>query len=141
MKKSKINTYTDRRNFQIESIRGIGILLIVYYHLFYRYKQIYVNQEIDNLIIKYLGAIGVALFFIISGCFIIVKSNENLLKYYIKKFLRLWPTYFLCLSITFILTNFFELPGRTVGIREYILNIFLLMDILVLIMLMERIGI
>ncbi|WP_148880907.1 MULTISPECIES: heparan-alpha-glucosaminide N-acetyltransferase domain-containing protein [unclassified Streptococcus] len=45
-------------------MRGIAILLVVIYHLFYRYNQLYL-EALPSLI-KYYKEIGVSLFLIIS---------------------------------------------------------------------------
>lgn len=39
-----------------------------------------------------------------------------------KFFLRIWPTYMVCVLITYLLTQIRELPGRTYGLKELITN-------------------
>ena len=112
-----------KKNMQIEGLRGISVIIIVLYHVFYRYQQIYLNNEIVSM--QYWGSFGVTLFLIISSYFIgnFHYKNESYLKVIGNKILRLWPCYFLCITITFIITKGFPLPGRTVNFFEYFLNI------------------
>lgn len=123
-----------KRNAQIEGLRGISILVVVSYHVFDRYQQIYCNTSIK--LMDMWGSIGVTIFLMISGLFLV--SEENPRKVYPKscfftpmklffwKVVRLWPTYLVCVLITYTATRFWELPERTVGLKELIANLFLI---------------
>lgn len=113
-------------NLQIEGLRAVGILMVVIYHFCYRFQEIYINNyNMNNFGISYWGKFGVGLFIIISGCFITPETNNfNLIKFYIRKLIRLWPTYSLCISITFLFTHLWYLPNRTVKLKDFLLNIF-----------------
>ena len=117
-----------QKNLQIEGLRGFSIILIVTYHVFCRFAQLYRNTDIFWM--KSFGSFGVGVFFIISAFFFIDshKSNPNfsILKFYFKRFIRLWPIFFISMTCTFLLTSIFPLDGRTVHFKDYILNIFLL---------------
>ena len=116
------NIKDKRRNLQIDGIRGVAILLVVCFHLFCRYKQIYHNTTIP--ILEHLGSLGVTIFLMISIIFIIDDTKKPGLRYIFNRIIRLWPSYFIAISIIFFLLNIFPLPSRTVGIYDFILNIF-----------------
>lgn len=118
-----------KKNNQIESLRAIAIFMIIIYHYLFRFNELFGISMINNTLgIGYWGRIGVGIFFILSGCFIIPEStmNFNLMEYYKKKIIRLYPPYIICISITFILMHIFKLPGRKSSILDYILNLFLI---------------
>ena len=117
------------KNMQIEGLRGITCLIIVLYHIVYRYQELY--EEPSNILVtimKHWGNFGVAIFMIISAYYLYSKNlfKDNLLKYYFKKVIRLWPVYLICITFTFALLQIAELPGRTVGVKEYLLNAFMI---------------
>lgn len=122
------------KNQQIEALRGFAILLIVIYHLFDRYQQIYFNRDIKWM--NFWGTFGVSIFFIISGYFMINPNSEKISfisaikRFTFKNLFRIWPCYFLCVTLTFILTNFGGLPERTVDVKSYIVNLFFINTIL-----------
>lgn len=111
------------RNSQIDGLRGITILLIAIFHFFSRFNEIYFNEK--SVYIHWLGNFGNCIFFLISSFFLVSLDNHNFnwLFFLKKKILRLWPTYFLCITITMLVTSMYHLPGRTVSFMDYILNI------------------
>lgn len=89
---------------ELDALRGIASFAVVIHH----YSG---NPEIALFNFKY-GAMGVELFFIISG-FVIFKTIENSKKwqdFVVSRFSRLYPTFWACLFITTILvliSNYF----------------------------------
>lgn len=111
------------KNLQIEGLRGITILIIVIYHLFCRYLQIY--HMSDVYVLHYWGSFGVIIFFLISTYFLGKEESEfSLRQYFRKKALRLYPGYFISISISFAFTHLFPIPGRMIGFNDFIKNIF-----------------
>jgi peptidoglycan/LPS O-acetylase OafA/YrhL len=107
---------------ELDSLRGIAAFAVILFHYYYRYPKIF-NVE-NSLDIFYFGQYGVHLFFIISG-FVISHSIVNLnspVKFLKKRFLRLYPTYWICMTITYLIVTFFGLPGREVAFVEWIGN-------------------
>ena len=113
-----------KKNLQVEGIRGITILMIVLFHIFCRYQEIYYDTEIVWM--KYWGSFGVTVFLLISSYFLYSPPKEHFqfFRYLGKKALRLWPAYFISITIIFAVLALFFLPGRTVGLKDYLLNIF-----------------
>lgn len=122
--KIKKEISSNRNNMQIEGLRGLAILLVVFYHFFYRFYEIYVSEGQSLFIAKHCGEMGVAIFLTITGYYLYPSKATNWLSYAKKRIIRIWPTYFVCITIIFIITHIgFQLPGRTVGIKDYIFNI------------------
>lgn len=106
------------RNQQVDGLRGITVLMIVFYHLICRYSELYLDKSIYFL--NQWGKFGVSIFLLISSYYS-VSSRGN--KYSIlKKILRLWPTYFASITLTMVILRFLQLPGRTCGVSDYLLN-------------------
>lgn len=120
----------NKRNLQVDGLRGIMALMIVIFHLFCRYLQIYREENIRWM--SFWGSLGVTVFIIISGYFLGLECirhhnvHFSLIQFYKKKFLRLWPCYILAISITMIAVKFTKdgLPGRECSWLDYLLNIF-----------------
>lgn len=77
--------------------------------------------------------IGVTIFFVLSGFLITLRYEEkfqnghrDFKRYFINRFARIFPLYFILTSITFILPYWFSLPPDDLSATAYILNITLL---------------
>jgi len=116
------------KNLQIESLRGIMMLVIMFYNYTYRFSGLYSIKTIDFFSLEKLGTIGVGAFFVISGYFIIPKdlSHFNFISFFTKKIARLYPAYFVCVTLTFISISLFGLPERGSRLIDYIINLTLL---------------
>ena len=116
----------DKRNDQIDNLRGYSALLIAVFHIFYRYLQIY-HPGMEPGWMMYFGDVGICIFIIVTGFFLKASSTggkkESVVKFYFRKIIRLWPLYFLCISITWVCVYLFGLPGREVSFVDYLLNI------------------
>lgn len=92
-----------KRLYQIDLFRFIAALMVVLFH--YTFRGFIVNSSIVafpflGFIFKY-GYLGVDLFFMISG-FVIYMSIENssLLNFLKSRIVRLYPAFWICVSIT-----------------------------------------
>lgn len=107
------------RLHQLDGLRGLAVLLVIAFHLL---NNSYVNthvlelNKLELLISKLtaLGWAGVNLFFVLSG-FLIATSllnNRTSLTYfstfYIRRFARIVPIYFLLLLIYLVFANYFK---------------------------------
>ena len=121
------NFLANKRNMQIEGLRGIAIFIIVLYHVFYRYLEIYIGQPV--IFMSFWGMLGTNIFLVISGFFSIKYSSvnevqHNAARHLFDKIIRVWPTYFLSIVIIFVATHIWYLPGRTVGFIDLFMNNF-----------------
>ena len=115
------------KNKGINSLKGILMLMIMFYHYTYRFQELYGISTIYFPTLDTWGTFGVICFFIISGYFIFPKnpniSAKNLLK---KRLARLIPAYLLCVTVTFVCINLVGLTNRAVGFADYIFNLLML---------------
>lgn len=100
-------------------------MIVLLYHLIDRFQRIYFGRNIRAM--DFWGSFGVTIFLIISGFFAVnpesVSCKKSEVVFALKKFfLRIWPTYMVCVLITYLLTQIKELPGRTYGLKELITN-------------------
>lgn len=117
---------------EIEIIRGVLILIIVFFHYTYRFTELFKIETINFFSLNNWGIIGVGCFFIITGYFIVPKKMENydIRKFITKKILRIYPSYALCVTIIFISIKLFGLEGRETNFIDYLLNLTLINGII-----------
>ncbi len=116
-----------KRILELDSIRGIAAIAVVFYHYFYRYNDIYGHQSLKVEWIV-LGKHGVELFFMVSG-FVIFWSLNRINKpmdFIVLRFSRLYPVYWAAVILTFILVYIFGLEGRSVSVNDAIINLTML---------------
>jgi peptidoglycan/LPS O-acetylase OafA/YrhL len=113
----------ENQRFQnLDALRGIAALNVVFAHYTNMYDRMY---GYDFKIFNWeVGSRAVELFFILSGFVIFysvqnIKSPEQFLK---KRFVRLYPAFWVCLSITLLFVVVLGLPKFDVTFREKILN-------------------
>jgi len=115
---------------QLTWLRGLAAFFVVVSHTLYiTGKTFSINDEPSYFLplsLLSLGGFGVALFFCLSGCTLYL-SNSNLsngksvLKFYIKRFFRIWPAFFCSLLIYCTLIYFFKIlygPADNLWIME-----------------------
>jgi peptidoglycan/LPS O-acetylase OafA/YrhL len=108
----------------LDALRFLCFLSVFFYHSFYTenielkssYAYHFLKKEIFGN-----GNIGVNLFFVLSGFLITyllikekqLKSKINIPNFWIRRVLRIWPIYFLCVFIGFVLFPFLkEMTGQ-----------------------------
>ena len=113
-----------KKNVQVESLRAITILMIVFYHYCFRFGELY-GIAYKAPFMQRWGTIGVGMFFILSGFYFIPEdgSHFKLIPFYVKRIIRLYPAYFIGVITTFIVVSLFKLPGREISIFEFLLNL------------------
>jgi peptidoglycan/LPS O-acetylase OafA/YrhL len=107
----------------LDGLRGIAILLIVGYHVF------------NFLPFFEYGWLGVDLFFVLSGYLItdiLIKSRDQekyISRFYIRRVLRIFPIYYLCLFIFIILLPALQqVPYNASYYNEHQINFWLYMS-------------
>jgi len=91
------NLQTNKRYEELDALRGIAALIVVFFHFT-------MNRSEYNTVFK-LGTTGVDLFFIISG-FVIFMSLQKISRgvdFVINRVSRLYPTYWASLTFTFVI--------------------------------------
>ena len=116
------------KNKQVEVLRGILILMVIIFHYMYRITTLYGIEMLDFYTLSKWGAIGVGGFFIITGFYILPKKLENfkIKDFILKKLIRIYPAYILCITLTFLSVLIFGLANRNTNFVEYLLNVILL---------------
>ena len=108
-------TSESRRNFGLDIVRSVAILLVIAAHSLFFLIPFYINQLAE--LYQILGAFGVEIFFVLSGFLIgqlIIKevlsppSPRGLGRFYVRRWLRTLPPYFLVLALRTIMGNLFN---------------------------------
>lgn len=112
-----------KRLNELDGLRGIAALIVVFYHYITRYDQLY-GHSFNVPVLFELGRFGVHLFFIISGFVIYwsISKIENPLDFIWSRFSRLYPPFWVALILTFLIVSILSLPNREVGSSTFILN-------------------
>jgi len=123
----------------LNAIRAIAAFMVIVSHI--ERKMYYFNVENCKVLIK-LGPIGVTLFFALSGFLItyllLIEKDRfvkiNIKDFYIRRFLRIWPIYYLVLFfvyliIPYILPEYYIQEKERFSFQSCLLNIFFLTNI------------
>jgi peptidoglycan/LPS O-acetylase OafA/YrhL len=118
-----------KRLYQIDLFRFIAAFMVVLFH--YTYRGFIANSSILEFaflgsIFKY-GYLGVDLFFMISG-FVIYMSieNSNLLDFIKSRIVRLYPAFWICVTITAFVIYLFGGYIFSVNLKQYLANLTML---------------
>lgn len=120
----------NKRNIGVDLFRIVLIFLIVLHHYTVRYSQLFSPLDLPYRFEKF-GFIGNSMFMMISGFFLANSFCSNsespkIFKYVINHWWRLFPVAAICVTITFVVTTIVGLPGRTVSIYDYFLNLLII---------------
>lgn len=132
MEKSKIQLNKKNHSYTIDVIRAFSAIFIVLFHYTYRYNQNQYIQAIHaeanwNFVVSW-GYGAICTFFMLSG-YLLAKNFENNQinpkKFLLKRLGRLYPTFWVCMTITsIVLITLF--PEIKLTITEYIVNLTML---------------
>jgi len=97
----------------LDGLRGVAILMVVIDHALNHYP----NSITEKIRIVFNGELGVLIFFVLSGYLITTlllreqaQNNKiSLKKFYIRRFLRIFPVAYLYIFIVFFIDLFFDL--------------------------------
>ncbi|MBI3950857.1 MAG: acyltransferase [Acidobacteria bacterium] len=112
------------RFLELDVLRGLAALAVVFYHYTTRFNEIYGHSE--NLWGDFpLGLYGVQLFFLISGfvIFMTLERTREALDFVVSRFSRLYPTYWTAMILTFVIVSLATLPGRQVSSGDALINL------------------
>lgn len=119
-----------KRIESIDALRGIAALAVVLRHYTTIFSIDYDVPNDFNFEFKY-GYLGVELFFLISGfvIFMTIEKVKTSKEFVVKRFVRLYPTYWLALFITAIVILFFGLPKMHFTVKDFFLNLTMIQDV------------
>lgn len=123
---------TNTRVNEIDLLRFFAALAVVFFHYAFR------GYAADGMSVmpypllastfKY-GYLGVELFFMISGFVILMTAAGGSLRgFAISRIVRLYPAFWACCTITFLVIVFFGEPHFTASIGQYLVNMTMLSD-------------
>jgi peptidoglycan/LPS O-acetylase OafA/YrhL len=113
-----------KRIKELDSLRGIAAVAVLLYHFTTRYPELFPAADSPGFSLPF-GRLGVHLFFILSG-FVIpltLERHTSFLTFALARFLRLYPVFWICLTVTFVAVSLAGLDGRTHGLGVYLINL------------------
>lgn len=119
-----------RRFYEIDLLRFIAALSVVFFHYGFR------GYAVDNMtVMPYLyivplakyGYLGVDLFFIISGFVIFMTASAgSARRFIVSRLVRLYPAFWVCCTITFIVIVIVRDTRYSVSLYQYVINMTML---------------
>jgi peptidoglycan/LPS O-acetylase OafA/YrhL len=124
----------NRRLKELDLLRFLAALAVVIFHYAFRG---YARGDMSVMpypllaeVAKY-GYLGVELFFMISGFVILMTaSSNNLQVFFISRVVRLCPAFWVCCTLTFLITLAFGQPRFSADLYQYLINMTFLGDLL-----------
>ncbi|KAA0980326.1 acyltransferase [Pseudomonas sp. ANT_H12B] len=123
-----------RRLKELDLLRFLAAFAVVIFHYAFRG---YAKGDMSTMPYPLLaepakyGYLGVELFFMISGFVILMTASSNDLKvFFISRVVRLCPAFWVCCTITFIITLAIGQPRYTADFYQYIINMTFFGDLL-----------
>ncbi|MHC8344591.1 acyltransferase family protein [Pseudomonas sp. RT6P73] len=123
-----------RRLKELDLLRFLAAIAVVFFHYAFRG---YAKGDMSTMPYPLLaepakyGYLGVELFFMISGFVILMTASSNNLKvFFISRVVRICPAFWVCCTITFLITLAIGQPRYTADLYQYIANMTLLSDVM-----------
>jgi peptidoglycan/LPS O-acetylase OafA/YrhL len=114
---------------ELDLFRFVAAVAVVFYHCAFRGYAAHMSPvAYPHLapVAKY-GFLGVQLFFLISGFVILMTANSGgLQRFAVSRFVRLYPAFWVCCTITFLLCAAIGPPRWVVSVRQYVVNMTML---------------
>lgn len=109
------------RNPFLDYLRGLSALMVMLFHYTARYDMLFGHVR-DYPLVLSRGSFAVLMFFLLSGYLTFKGLNKYRSRQFAKnRFFRLYPTYWLCLIITYGLVMAF-MPSLSVSGKDLLLN-------------------
>jgi len=115
------------RILELDVLRGLAALAVVLYHYTVRFDEVYGHTP-DMQLFFLPGQYGVNLFFMISGfvIFMTLEKTHHWMDFLVSRFSRLFPAYWVAVTVTFLIVLVAGLPGREVSLRDAEVNLSML---------------
>lgn len=121
-----IGSITRTHYAQLDGLRGLAILLVVFYHFTLPHRSFHGGTSGGWLQVAQAGWMGVDLFFVLSGFLITgilieTRTQENYFKNFLgRRFLRIWPLYYLDLFLLLVVLPAVlpSVPSQLQGMQE-----------------------
>jgi peptidoglycan/LPS O-acetylase OafA/YrhL len=113
------------RTESLDGLRGIAVISVLFYHLIYTFSMEFGFSTYPILDFKY-GFYGVELFFIISGyvIFFSLSKSGDIKAFLLKRFFRLYPTYWFCSLLTFLVVMLFPISeSRNTNLYDFLIGL------------------
>ncbi|MHB8742782.1 MAG: acyltransferase family protein [Sulfuricaulis sp.] len=121
---------TRDRILELDILRGCAALSVVLFHYTVRYDQLF--GQVNGMRFHFLfGQYGVQLFFMISGfvIFMTLDRTNHWMDFAVSRFSRLFPAYWLGVTMTFVVTSVVQLPNRQIGLADATINLSMLQSL------------
>ena len=99
----------------------------MFYHFYCRYEQIYLNEYNQPFIIKKMAIVGIYLFLIITGYYLMPREKIETKQYLKSKLMKIYPLYLMSIIIIYI-SSFSGYLGaeREVNFVSFLANVFMI---------------
>ncbi|WP_438660209.1 acyltransferase family protein [Pseudomonas sp.] len=121
-----------RRLKELDLLRFLAAIAVVFFHYAFRG---YAKGDMSTMPYPLLaepakyGYLGVELFFMISGFVILMTASSNNLRvFFISRVVRICPAFWVCCTLTYLITLAIGQPRYTADVYQYIANMTLLSD-------------
>lgn len=115
------------RLHELDALRGIAAMLVVWFHYTVRYQEMY-GHVVPPAVTFPFGRYGVQLFFVISGfvIFLTLTRASAWWDFAANRFSRLFPPYWVCIGITFAFLAALPMKDLNVSGRDALINLTML---------------
>lgn len=115
----------------LDALRGVAALGVLVYHYTSNYQRV-LGHRGPLPFGFHLGALGVQLFFVISGfvIFMTLDKTRRPIDFVRSRFSRLFPAYWTAIALTFTVLTLFPLPGRHVSLARALVDLTMCQELL-----------
>lgn len=117
---------------QFDALRGLAALAVVLFHYIVQYPRLFDLPPTGLAPVFKYGGYGVDLFFMISGFVITMALQQaaGMRAFVAARFVRLYPAYWVAVTVTFIICDLASLEKLQVTFKDYVANLTMLQRLL-----------
>lgn len=114
----------NKRLIELDVLRGVAAVSVLLFHYTSRYNTIFETSTMNWFEFSF-GHYGVQLFFIISGfvIFMTLGRSKNKVDFIKRRFIRLYPTFWISMFITFTITSFSGITRFERTFHDFLINL------------------